>query len=87
MESLTHSPLKPLDIINILKEEKVGAGIVTQYLPSSLNEMLEKLKVLVGEHISGNSSVSHIRSTRRHVTILDTIRTIKLYIIVFRVII
>ena len=57
MKSLTNSSLKPLDIINILKEEKVGAGIVTQYLPSSLNELLEKLKVLVGEHISGNSSV------------------------------
>ena len=42
-------------MIRGVKENKTGARI-TQYLPNSLVEMLEKLKLLTGNLSTGNTS-------------------------------
>ena len=56
VEKLLEKPHSLLEMIETLKETKSGAG-VTQYLPSSSEEMLEKLAILIGEFSSGNSTV------------------------------
>ena len=47
MEKLLEKPYTLLEVIDLLKNTKSGAG-VSQYLPSSLEEMLEKLEVMAG---------------------------------------
>ena len=43
-------------MIGVLEETKKGAG-VTQYLPSSVDEMMDKLTLLSGELSAGNTAV------------------------------
>ena len=47
MEKLLEKPYTLLEVIDLSKNTKSGAG-VSQYLPSSLEEMLEKLEVMAG---------------------------------------
>ena len=55
-EKLLEKPYTFPEMMEVLKDTKKGAG-VTQYLPSSSEEMLEKLKLLTGELSAGNTAV------------------------------
>ena len=55
-EKLLEKPYTFPEMMEVLKDTKKGAG-VTQYLPSSSEEMLEKLELLTGELSAGNSAV------------------------------
>ena len=44
-------------MVDVVKDiDKTGSG-VTQYLPSSLHEMMDKLGLLYGELVAGNRTV------------------------------
>ena len=55
-EKLLEKPYTFPEIVGVLKDTMKGAG-VTQYLPSSVDEMLEKLSLLSGELSAGNIAV------------------------------
>ena len=56
-EKLLEKPYTFLQMVDVVKDtDKTGSG-VTQYLPSSLPEMWEKLDLLYGELKAGNSAV------------------------------
>ena len=55
-ETLSEKPYSVLEIIGLLKEPKIGRGVM-QYLPGSPNEMIDKLALLIGEFTAGNTTV------------------------------
>ena len=56
-EKLLEKPYTFLQMVDVVKDtDKTGSG-VTQYLPSSLHEMWEKLELLYGELKAGNRAV------------------------------
>ena len=56
VERLLEKPYTFPEMIGVLKETKEGTG-VTQYLPSSPEEMTEKLALLTGKLSAGNTAV------------------------------
>ena len=55
-QTLVEKPYSILEIIGLLKEPKIGRGVI-QFLPGSPNEMIDKLALLIGEYTSGNTTV------------------------------
>ena len=55
-EKLLEEPYTFPEMMKVMKDTKTGAG-VTQYLPSSLDEMMDKLALLCGELSAGNTAV------------------------------
>ena len=55
-EKLLEKPYTFPEMVAVLKDTKKGAG-VTQYVPSSVDEMLDKLALLCGEMSAGNTAV------------------------------
>ena len=56
-EKLLEKPYTFLQMVDVVKDtDKTGSG-VTQYLPSSLHEMMDKLGLLYGELVAGNRTV------------------------------
>jgi hypothetical protein len=56
VEKLLEKPYTFPEIFAVLKDTKKGAG-VTQYLPSSIEGLMEKLPLLLGELDAGNTTV------------------------------
>ena len=55
-EKLLEKPYTFPEMVAVLKDTKKGAG-VTQYVPSSVDEMMDKLALLCGEMSAGNTAV------------------------------
>ena len=56
VEKLLEKPYTFPEMVAVLKDTKKGAG-VTQYLPSSIEGLMEKLPLLLGELDAGNTTV------------------------------